>query len=90
MPTVFLPRQLSRLTNGQSSLTRGATHLNSLIEDLCLEFPQLRDVLFDEDARISPFVGVFVEGVQIDADEPSTVVLALTSTIHIVTAIAGG
>lgn len=90
MPTILLPRQLSRFTAGQSRLTRDGDNLHTLIAELCVEFPQLRDVMLDGKGRISPFVGVFIDALQVGDEDPATIALSPGSSIQLVAAVAGG
>lgn len=90
MPTILLPRQLSRFTDGQSRLTRDGDNLRTLVTNLCDEFPPLRDVMLDGRGDISPFVGVFVDALQVGDEDPAMIVLSPGSAIQLVAAVAGG
>lgn len=90
MPTILLPRQLSRFTGGQSRLTRDGENLHALVSTLCQEFPALRDAMLDGRGRISAFVGVFVDAVQLGDQDPATIALSPASAIQLVAAVAGG
>ena len=90
MPTILLPRQLARFTDGQSRLTRDADNLHALVSRLCEEFPSLRDAVLDGKGRISPFVGVFVDAVQLGDEDPATIALSPASSVQLVAAVAGG
>lgn len=90
MPTILLPRQLSRFTDGQSRLTRDGGNLHTLVSRLCEEFPALRAAMLDGRGRISPFVGVFVDAQQLGDEDPATIALSPSSSIQLVAAVAGG
>jgi molybdopterin converting factor small subunit len=90
MATVIIPTPLRKFTNNTAKLTIKAGNVQDVVNDLSLNFPELKRHLLDENGKIRSFVNVFVGDDDIrDLQQESTSVKE-DSVISIVPAIAGG
>lgn len=90
MATVIIPTPLRKFTNNTAKVNVQAATVLEAVENVGLEFPDIRKYLVDEQGRIRAFVNVFLGNDDIrDLDEENTAVLA-DSVVSIVPAIAGG
>lgn len=90
MARVLFPQQLSHLTGNCSRVDIDSDSLAELLEKMCSSYPRLTAVLFDSERRVSPFIGLFINGEQLATTELHTVKLVSKSEIQIVAAVAGG
>ncbi|MCX6199143.1 MAG: molybdopterin-synthase adenylyltransferase MoeB [Bacteroidetes bacterium] len=90
MATIIIPTPLRKFTNQQNKVTVGGTTIKESIDELTLNFPDLKKNLIDENGKLRSFVNIFVGDDDIrDLNEENTAVKAET-VISIIPAIAGG
>ncbi len=90
MATVIIPTPLRKFTNQTSKLTVDAQNIRGIIEQITVQFPELKKHLLDEGGTLRSFVNVFSGDDDIrDLQNEDTVVDAST-IVSIVPAIAGG
>jgi molybdopterin synthase sulfur carrier subunit len=90
MATVIIPTPLRKFTNNQSRLQVQAKNIKETVDDLALNYPDLKKHLLDEKGNIRNFVNIFLGSDDIrDLHAENTEVKA-DSVISIVPAIAGG
>ena len=90
MATIIIPTPLRKFTNQESRLNVGGNTVKESIDELTLNFPELKKNLIDDDGRLRSFVNIFVGDDDIrDLQQENTVVNA-DSLISIIPAIAGG
>lgn len=90
MATIIIPTPLRKFTNQQNKVTVGGTTIKESIDELTLNFPDLKKNLIDEKGKLRSFVNIFVGDDDIrDLNEENTAVKAET-VISIIPAIAGG
>ena len=90
MATIIIPTPLRKFTNQESRLNVGGNTVKESIEELTLNFPELKKNLIDEEGRFRSFVNIFVGDDDIrDLQQENTLVNA-DSLISIIPAIAGG
>lgn len=90
MATIIIPTPLRKFTNQQNKVTVGGTTIKESIDELTLNFPDLKKNLIDEKGNLRSFVNIFVGDDDIrDLNEENTAVKAET-VISIIPAIAGG
>lgn len=85
-----LPIQLRALADGRKSIDVEALNLQEALNRLDDAAPMIRSQVLDESGRVRPFVGIFVNSVQIEALCEHTHPLSPGSKISIVMAVAGG
>ncbi|KAB0637049.1 MoaD/ThiS family protein [Burkholderia stagnalis] len=90
MPTLILSAQLAALANGQLQLERDEQSIDEICRGLTAAYPALTAAILDAHGRISPFVGVFVDGGQIDPAADRHMALPRTSVVTLISAVAGG
>lgn len=90
MATIIIPTPLRKFTNQQNKVTVGGTTIKESIDELTLNFPDLKKNLIDEKGNLRSFVNIFVGDDDIrDLNQESTAVKTET-VISIIPAIAGG
>ena len=90
MATVIIPTPLRKFANHTSKLNINATSIQDVVNDLSLNFPDLKRHLLDENGKIRSFVNVFVGDDDIRDLQNENTALKEDSVISIVPAIAGG
>ncbi|MFT3825108.1 MAG: MoaD/ThiS family protein [Chitinophagaceae bacterium] len=90
MATVIIPTPLRRFTNNTAKLQIDAKNIDETVNELTVNFPELKKHLLDDKGQIRSFVNIFVGDDDIrDLQEGQTSVKNDT-VISIVPAIAGG
>jgi molybdopterin converting factor small subunit len=90
MATVIIPTPLRKFTNNTARLNVKAGNVQDIVNDLSLNFPDLKKHLLDENGKIRSFVNVFVGDDDIRDLEQEHTSVKEDSVISIVPAIAGG
>ena len=90
MATVIIPTPLRKFTNNTARLQVAAVNIQQTVDELTLNFPDLKKHLLDDQGQIRSFVNIFVGDDDIrDLQQEKTAVQPDT-VISIVPAIAGG
>lgn len=90
MATVIIPTPLRKFTNNTSKLTIRASNVHEVVNELSVNFPELKKHLLDERGKIRSYINIFVGDDDIrDLQEENTLVKE-DAVISIVPAIAGG
>jgi molybdopterin converting factor small subunit len=90
MATVIIPTPLRKFTNNTARLDIQADNIEKTVQELTINFPELKKHLLDDKGQIRSFVNIFVGDNDIrDLQQEKTSVKADT-VISIVPAIAGG
>ena len=90
MATVIIPTPLRKFTNNTARLNIKADSVKGIVEDLSLNFPELKRHLLDEQGGIRSFINVFVGDDDIRDLQNELTAVKEDSVISIVPAIAGG
>lgn len=90
MPTLLLSSQLAILANDRPMLNRAEHSLDEICRALVIEYPTLAAQILDVHGKVSPFVGVFVDDVQIDPVSDGQVFLPANAVVTMISAVAGG
>ncbi|MES1215824.1 MAG: MoaD/ThiS family protein [Bacteroidota bacterium] len=90
MATVIIPTPLRKFTNNTARLNIKADSVKGVVDDLSLNFPELKRHLLDENGGIRSFVNVFVGDDDIRDLQNELTSVKEDSVISIVPAIAGG
>jgi molybdopterin/thiamine biosynthesis adenylyltransferase/rhodanese-related sulfurtransferase/molybdopterin converting factor small subunit len=90
MATVIIPTPLRKFTNNTSRLDIKAGSVKEVINDLSLNFPDLKKHILDEKGSIRSFVNIFVGEDDIRNLQQEQTEVQENSVISIVPAIAGG
>jgi molybdopterin converting factor small subunit len=90
MATVIIPTPLRKFTNQHSKLEVQANTIQDALQDLSLNFPDLKKHLLDEQGQIRSFLNIFVGDDDIRDLEGEKTVLEAQTVVSIVPAIAGG
>lgn len=90
MATVIIPTPLRKFTNNTAKLNINAGNVQDVVNDLSLNFPELKRHLLDENGKIRSFVNIFVGDDDIRDLQQENTFVKEDSVISIVPAIAGG
>jgi molybdopterin synthase sulfur carrier subunit len=90
MATVIIPTPLRKFTNNTSKLNIRADNVQEIVDDLSLNFPDLKKHLLDEQGKLRSFVNVFVGDEDIRNLQQEQTAVKDETVISIVPAIAGG
>ena len=90
MATIIIPTPLRKFTNNTARVNINANNVKGVVDELTLNFPDLKKHLLDEQGNIRPFVNVFVGDEDIRNLQQDHTPVKEETVISIVPAIAGG
>lgn len=90
MATIIIPTPLRKYTNNSSRLELKAHSVQEAVNELTLNFPELRKHLLDEQGKIRSYINVFVGNDDIRNLQQELTTLQQNSVVSIIPAIAGG
>ena len=90
MATVIIPTPLRKFTNNTAKLEINADTIGKAVDELTLNFPDLKRHLLDEKGNIRSFVNIFVGNDDIRNLQQEKTAVKSDTVISIVPAIAGG
>ena len=90
MATIIIPTPLRKFTNNTARLNIEANTIAQTVNELTLNFPDLKKHLLDDNGNIRSFVNIFVGNDDIRSLQQGETVVESDSVISIVPAIAGG
>ncbi|WP_206513819.1 MoaD/ThiS family protein [Pseudoflavitalea rhizosphaerae] len=90
MATVIIPTPLRKFTNNTARLEVKAENIQQTVDELTLNFPDLKKHLLDEKGQIRSFVNIFVGNDDIRDLQQEQTTVKTDTVISIVPAIAGG
>src|ERR1700712_80007 len=90
MATVIIPTPLRKFTNNTAKLSVSAGTIQDTVNELTLNFPDLKKHLLDESGNIRSYVNIFVGNDDIRNLQQEKTAVKEDTVISIVPAIAGG
>ncbi len=90
MATVIIPTPLRRFTNNTAKLQIDAENIDETVNELTVNFPELKKHLLDDQGQIRSFVNIFVGDDDIRNLQAGKTTVKSDTVISIVPAIAGG
>jgi len=90
MATIIIPTPLRKFTNNTARVNIPATNIKGVVNELTLNFPDLKKNLLDEQGNIRTFVNIFVGDEDIRNLQQEQTSIKDETVISIVPAIAGG
>ena len=90
MATIIIPTPLRKFTNQQSKISVEGNTIKEALDDLTLNYPDVKRNLIDENGKIRGFVNIFLEDEDIRSLKDEETTIEKNSTISIIPAIAGG
>lgn len=90
MATVIIPTPLRKFTNNTAKLNVQANNIQETVDELTLNFPDLKKHLLDEQGQIRSYVNIFVGDEDIRDLQQGQTPIKENTVISIVPAIAGG
>ena len=90
MATVIIPTPLRKFTNNTAKLEVNANTIEETVNELTLNFPDLKKHLLDEKGQIRSFINIFVGDSDIRDLQQEKTTVKNDTLISIVPAIAGG
>jgi len=90
MATIIIPTPLRKFTNNTAKLNVQGKTIAQTVDELTVNFPDLKKHLLDDTGQIRSFVNIFVGNDDIRDLQRGDTVVKQDSVISIVPAIAGG
>ena len=90
MATIIIPTPLRKFTNNTSKLQIKGGSIKEVINELTLNFPDLKKNLLDEGGYLRSFVNIFVDNDDIRNLQQEDTAVKEDTVISIIPAIAGG
>ena len=90
MATIIIPTPLRKFTNNTAKLNVQGETIAQTVDELTVNFPDLKKHLLDDTGQIRSFVNIFVGNDDIRDLQRGDTVVKQDSVISIVPAIAGG
>ena len=81
---------LRRFTDGQAQIEMKAGDIGECLHNLEDRFPSLKQELWNKEGGLNPFIGLFVNGENINSLQDLSTPLATDDEISIIPAVAGG
>lgn len=90
MATIIIPTPLRKFTGNTARVNINANNVRGVVDELTLNFPDLKKHLLDEQENIRSFVNIFVGDEDIRNLKQDQTPVKEETVISIVPAIAGG
>jgi molybdopterin converting factor small subunit len=90
MATIIIPTPLRKFTNNTAKLNVQGDTIAQTVDELTVNFPDLKKHLLDDTGQIRSFVNIFVGNDDIRDLQQGNTMVKQDSVISIVPAIAGG
>ena len=87
---VRIPQPLQKLTQGKELIEAKASDIRSLVDDLEVKFPGIKDRICDESGKIRRFINIYVNEEDVRFLEGDKTKIKDGDEVSIVPAIAGG
>ena len=87
---VRLPTQLRQFAGGMATVKANGETVGQVVEDLVLQFPQLKGQIVTDDGALHRFVNVYVDDDDVRYLDKLDTKLSGDETISILPAVAGG
>jgi molybdopterin synthase sulfur carrier subunit len=88
--TVLIPTPLRRFTGGEARINASGATVASLLDDLEIKHPGLKERICESDGQIRRFVNIFVNGENVREREGADTAVKPGDEIGIIPAMAGG
>jgi molybdopterin converting factor small subunit len=90
MATIIIPTPLRKFTDNTAKININANNVKGVVDELTINFPDLKKHLLDEQGNIRSFVNIFVGDEDIRSLQQDQTPIKEETIISIVPAIAGG
>ena len=90
MATIIIPTPVRKFTNQKTRLEVDGSNVKEAIEELAVNFPDLKKHLIDENGQLRTFVNIFVGDNDIRDLQKGETKVSADSVVSIIPAIAGG
>lgn len=90
MATIIIPTPLRKFTGNQSRLEIQAETISEVVNELILNFPDIKKHLLDEKGNLRSFINIFVGNDDIRNLQQEKTAVKPDTVISIIPAIAGG
>ncbi len=90
MATIIIPTPLRKFTGNQSKLDIKGNSVKEAVNELALNFPDLKKHLLDESGNIRTFINIFIGNDDIRNLQQENTAVKEDTVISIIPAIAGG
>ncbi|MCV9386544.1 MoaD/ThiS family protein [Reichenbachiella ulvae] len=90
MAEIIIPTPLRKFAQDQASIKVEGSDVQSAIEDLVKQFPDLEKQIFDADGKIKRFIRIYKGEEDIESLDNEKTAVEAETIISIIPAIAGG
>jgi molybdopterin converting factor small subunit len=90
MATIIIPTPLRKFTNNSARVNINGNNVKGVVDELTLNYPDLKKHLLDEQGNIRSFINLFVGDEDIRNLQQDQTPIKEETVISIVPAIAGG
>ena len=90
MATIIIPTPLRKFTNNSARVNINGNNVKGVVDELTLNYPDLKKHLLDEQGNIRSFINLFVGDEDISNLQQDQTPIKEETVISIVPAIAGG
>jgi len=87
---VLIPTPLRQYTGGEAKVESAGSSIATVLEDLNLRYPGIRDRICEADGEIRRFVNVFLNGQNVRKLDGAGTLVTAGDEIGIIPAMAGG
>jgi MoaD family protein len=88
--TVLIPTPLRRFTGGEARVNASGSTVASLLDDLEVQHPGLKERICESDGQIRRFVNIFINGENVRERDGAETPVNSGDEIGIIPAMAGG
>jgi sulfur-carrier protein len=88
--TVLIPTPLRRFTGGEARVDASGSTVATLLDDLEIRHPGLKELICESDGQIRRFVNIFVNGENVREHDGANTAVKPGDEIGIIPAMAGG
>lgn len=90
MATIIIPTPLRKFTNNVARIPIGSGTVGDVVQELTVNFPDLKKHLLDDKGQIRSFVNIFVGDNDIRDLQQEATLIKEDTVVSIIPAIAGG
>lgn len=90
MAEIIIPTPLRKFANNQSTIEVAGSDIQSAIQDLVSQFPDLQKQIYDADGNIKRFIRIYKDEEDIESLLQEKTSVESGTVISIIPAIAGG
>jgi molybdopterin converting factor small subunit len=90
MPSIRIPTPLRTYTKGHSEITLSGSTVSEAMDDLLVQYPDMKQHVFNEEGTLRPFINLFLDEDNINDLQGLETPLGETDRLMMLPSIAGG